>query len=297
MNLMTNPWPKISIVTPSLNQGAFLERTVCSVLDQDYPNLEYIVMDGGSQDESIGIIRKYESKLAYWTSQPDQGQSHAINCGMSKATGEIVAWLNSDDFYLPGTLKAVARAFKDAPAAAFVYGNAEFIEDGKVLDKKRGGVFHWEKELFQDQMNVSQPAAFFSAKLWHKIGGVREDLHYRMDYELFLRISQLGEAKYIDQTFARIEKHAQAKTVKCSMDCTRETFKVLKSLSVMDRETKCRAVAKSHYRFLNLFRRDCSWGEAARSFFAILYWDFRIADRKFLTFFADIFLRRLGVLS
>jgi glycosyltransferase involved in cell wall biosynthesis len=116
--------PKISIVTPSFNQGRFIEKTILSVIEQDYPNLEYIIIDGGSTDESVEIIKKYEKHLAYWVSEPDRGQSHAINKGFERATGEIFGWLNSDDWYHPGALKALAEAFAANPEAGVSRVNA-----------------------------------------------------------------------------------------------------------------------------------------------------------------------------
>src|SRR5512134_129792 len=131
---MNGTSPKISIVTPSFNQGKYLERTIRSVIEQDYPNLEYIIIDGGSTDESVEIIRKYEKHLAYWVSEPDRGQSHAINKGFDRATGEIFGWLNSDDWYVPGALKAVAEAFAANPEAGAVVGAGEMVdEEGKLV--------------------------------------------------------------------------------------------------------------------------------------------------------------------
>ena len=122
-------WPRISIVTPSFNQGRFLERTILSVLNQNYPNLEYIVMDGGSTDESVEIIKKYENYLAYWISEKDNGQSDAIKKGFQKSTGEILAWLNSDDIYLSGALRGVAGFFRDGKGTEVVYGNRYIIDE------------------------------------------------------------------------------------------------------------------------------------------------------------------------
>ena len=126
-------WPKISIITPSYNQGEFLERTILSVIEQNYPNLEYIIIDGGSTDGSVDIIQKYADKLAYWISEKDNGQTHAINKGFKKATGEIVAWLNSDDELCEGALMAVASVFMEHDEADFVFGNQYSIDsNGKI---------------------------------------------------------------------------------------------------------------------------------------------------------------------
>ena len=124
---MNNQYPKISIITPSYNQGQFLEETICSVLDQGYPSLEYIVIDGGSTDNSGEIIQKYAPHLAYWVSEKDSGQVEAIQKGFDRATGDVVAWLNSDDVYMPGTLDKIGAAFHDMDTA-FVYGNCELTD-------------------------------------------------------------------------------------------------------------------------------------------------------------------------
>ncbi|NVO00781.1 MAG: glycosyltransferase, partial [Geobacteraceae bacterium] len=152
--VMTAP-PKITIVTPSYNQGRFLEKTILSVLDQGYPNLEYIVIDGGSTDESVEIIKKYADRLTYWVSEPDRGQSHAINKGFERATGEIFGWLNSDDWYHPGALQAVAEAFAANPDVGAVVGAGEMVdEEGKQLIYKSTTkvdldfLYHWLDDFF-----------------------------------------------------------------------------------------------------------------------------------------------------
>src|SRR5438105_4503434 len=124
---MSNPQPasvpRISVVTPSYNQGRFLEQCIKSVLDQGYPNLEYIIIDGGSTDESVAVIRKYQDRLASWVSERDAGQTDAINKGFRRATGEVVAWMNADDFYLPGAFARIAQAYQQSPQASFYFGN------------------------------------------------------------------------------------------------------------------------------------------------------------------------------
>ena len=127
-------YPKISIITPSYNQGQFLEQTILSILSQDYPNLEYIIMDGGSSDNSVEIIRKHEDNLTYWVSEPDKGQSDAINKGFQRATGDILTWLNSDDYYLPGTLHTVAEYFTQHPDVECIYGDLQVVaSNGDLL--------------------------------------------------------------------------------------------------------------------------------------------------------------------
>ena len=120
--------PLVSIITPSYNQAAFLEQTLCSVLDQDYPNLEYLVVDGGSDDGSVEIIKRYELRLAWWVSEKDRGQVEAINKGLAHAKGEYVAWLNSDDFYLPGAVLSAVEALQARPDAALVHGDVLAVD-------------------------------------------------------------------------------------------------------------------------------------------------------------------------
>ena len=127
------PWPRISIVTPSYNQGQFIEETIRSVLLQGYPDLEYIIMDGGSTDESVGVLKKYEPWITFWTREPDGGQTEAINKGFKRSTGEIVAWLNSDDLYTAGALHIASKAFAERPHAAVVYGDIAYVNAGTTI--------------------------------------------------------------------------------------------------------------------------------------------------------------------
>lgn len=168
--------PKISIVTPPYIQGAFIERTIQSVLNQDYQNLEYIIIDGGSTDGSVEIIRKYSDKLAYWVSEKDKGQTHAINKGFHHATGEIAAWLNSDDEYCPGALKTVAKTFMSEDDVDFVFGNRISVdENGRVLRRYRHTRFAFT-ELVVLGMTVSQPACFWKRSILEKYRFLDESL-------------------------------------------------------------------------------------------------------------------------
>jgi glycosyltransferase involved in cell wall biosynthesis len=124
-----SPLPKVSIITPSFNQGKFLEASICSVLEQNYPNIEYIIVDGGSQDESVEVIKKYQDRLAWWVSEKDKGHADALNKGFSRATGEILAWLNSDDIYFPNAISEVVAVLTSHPEVGMVYGDAELIDD------------------------------------------------------------------------------------------------------------------------------------------------------------------------
>lgn len=206
--------PKISIVTPSYNQGQFLEETILSVLDQDYPNLEYIIIDGGSTDNSVEIIKKYENQLAYWVSEPDKGQSDAINKGFHRATGEILHWLNSDDLLVPGALKSVSEYFLKHPEIGCVMGDLEVIdENSKLLFLRKTMPFHFRTALY-GACSVPQPSTLFRREEWLKTGDVDVSLDYQMDFEYFLRMAR-AKAKFglLRKPIARFRLHAGSKTI------------------------------------------------------------------------------------
>jgi glycosyltransferase involved in cell wall biosynthesis len=186
---MSSVFPKISVITPSYNQGHFLEETIQSVLAQQYPNLEFIVVDGGSTDNSAEIIRRYAPHLAHWQSQPDRGQSDALNQGFRRATGDFVTWLNSDDLLLPGTLMAVARAAQRHPDTQWFAGNLLWIDpEGRIeLCRKGEGWSDWL--MNRGVLNLYGPTSFFRKKLLDVFGYLREDFHYTMDTELWWRLA------------------------------------------------------------------------------------------------------------
>lgn len=183
--------PRISIITPSYNQGQFIEETIKSVLLQDYPNLEYIIIDGGSTDNTIDIIKKYEQHISYWVSEPDRGQSHAINKGFERCTGEIIAWLNSDDFYLPGALKEVAAIFQKHRNIDLVTGaGLSYQSDTQQFIPVRAcgtGVYPTRATMLTKHGCIAQHSTFWRKRVLQQVGSIREDLHYAMDHEFFLR--------------------------------------------------------------------------------------------------------------
>lgn len=209
------PWPKISIVTPSYNQGQFIEKTIRSVLLQGYPNLEYIIIDGGSTDNSIEIVKKYEGWLAYWSSELDHGQSHAINKGFQRASGEIYSWLNSDDYFLKHALRNVAMAYHESPRAGGWFGtcwqvdtydNILVVSSPYRLDAD--GLAGWGENA------VTQPACFFSEEAWRRCGPLDEDLHYGMDFDLWIKIAKVFSIEKADGVLAAVVVHKDAKTQK-----------------------------------------------------------------------------------
>ncbi|PWT74120.1 MAG: glycosyltransferase [Chloroflexi bacterium] len=208
-------WPKITVVTPSYNQGRYLEQTILSVLNQNYPNLEYLIMDGGSTDNSVEIIGKYEKYLAHWQSQPDGGQAAAIADGFDRGSGEIFAYLNSDDLYLPGTLRMVGEWFQQHKNAEFLYGDCLIVdEDDRVIRRLYPIEFDWETFLF-DHTIIQQQAAFWRSDLYRRVGGIDRSLRFCMDYDLWLRMAQAGvRFMRISEMLAAFRWHKETKTAR-----------------------------------------------------------------------------------
>lgn len=208
-------WPRISVVTPSYNQGQYIEETIRSVLLQGYPNLEYIIMDGRSTDDSVEIIKKYEPWLAFWVSEPDQGQSHAINKGIQKASGEILFWLNSDDLCLPHSFYKAAQAFHSSPMPSLVIGQAQIINaEGQIIGELNSQFTSWEDLLTSPRNVIRQVSTFFSRRLFSELGLIDEGLHIAMDTELLIRFTQFCRPLILDQYVTAYRKHSGAKTAK-----------------------------------------------------------------------------------
>jgi hypothetical protein len=190
-------WPRISIVTPSFNQAPYLEATITSVLDQNYPALEYILVDGGSSDGSVEIIRKYERHLSYWVSEQDNGQADAINKGMAHATGELCGYLNSDDIYLPCALTKVAEAYRRDPDADLFHGDCRLMDkDGRTIGRKRASITTFAElvdvwGVWWCERNFVQPEVFWTRRIAERVGPFC-DLFMVMDYEYWTRILRMG---------------------------------------------------------------------------------------------------------
>ena len=197
-------FPKITVVTPSFNQGAFLEQTIRSVLGQLYPNLEYLVIDGGSTDESVEIVKRYESQLAGWVSEKDRGQAEALNKGFIRATGEILCWLNSDDFLLPGALHEAARRLEEG--ADLIYGKCLSFSDKGTRSLVNIPPEH-DRELLTMVDYLVQPSTFWRRSLWEKTGPLNEEIHYAFDWEWFLRAEKLGRFSRADFLFSAYRFH------------------------------------------------------------------------------------------
>jgi glycosyltransferase involved in cell wall biosynthesis len=213
---LNQTYPKISIVTPSYNQGKYIEQTILSVINQNYPNLEYIIIDGGSTDETVDIIKKYEQHITYWVSEKDNGQSHAINKGIEKCTGEIFNWLNSDDWYEPDVLFIVANEFINDTSLEFVSGFENHVyENGETL-LYNGTYLNKTIEETIETCEVAQPSTFFKLDSIKTIGGVSNDLHYVMDGHIWIRLLLLrgfNHFKKIDKTLVNFRYHESSKSV------------------------------------------------------------------------------------
>ncbi|MBL0744028.1 glycosyltransferase family 2 protein [Chryseolinea lacunae] len=192
-----NAWPKISIVTPSYNQGKFLEETILSVLSQEYPNLEYIIIDGGSTDQSVEIIRQYADRLSYWESERDRGFGHAINKGFSRATGEILCWLNSDDVLLPGALLTVGKYFARHADVGLVFSDRHVIGEQSDLLFKRKYFFYLPGQL-RFAKTLPQECTFWRRTAFDKAGPyLNEELKFAIDLELWCRLSKVTTFRHI----------------------------------------------------------------------------------------------------
>lgn len=218
--------PLISIITPSYNQAEYLEATIQSVLRQDYPSIEYMIVDGGSTDGSLGIIQKYVSRLAWWVSQRDSGQAEAINKGLARAQGEYVAWLNSDDLYLPGAISQAAAALRENPRAGLVFGDAITIDPrGERLNHLAFG--DWGlAELLRFRI-ICQPAVFMRRSVLERAGYLDPSYHYMLDHHLWLRMARLAPIAHVPQTWAAARHHPGAKNVAQAAGFGEETLRML----------------------------------------------------------------------
>ncbi|MGI6259087.1 MAG: glycosyltransferase family 2 protein [Anaerolineaceae bacterium] len=231
-----SPWPKITVITPSFNQVEYIEETILSVLSQNYPNLEYVIIDGGSTDGTIDIIKEYEKSISWWVSEKDRGQSHAINKGLKRSTGDYVAWLNSDDFYLPDTLKEVAK-FTENPD--WIHGSS------LVLNELTGEIKHVKemKEAINEvdacfkngasvNFSINQPSHFWSRKMLNEVGLLDESFHYCMDREWMYRALSLGFSPFLIPKALSCQRfQSESKTVSKWWKFDFEQARIYKSLS------------------------------------------------------------------
>ncbi|MBQ6518345.1 MAG: glycosyltransferase [Anaerolineaceae bacterium] len=215
----------ISVITPSYNQSAYLKQTMDSVLSQGIPGMEYVVIDGGSTDGSVELIRSYEDRLTGWVSEKDRGQADAVNKGVSRTAGDVIGWLNSDDLYLPGAVSKALRYLSEHPDVDAVYGDVISIDgDGKMIN-----VMRFDQYTPEDLMTfrvISQPGVFFRRSAWEKAGGLDLCYHYMLDHHLWLRMSAHGKFAWLPEPLAAARFHAAAKNRAHTEDFGREAYRL-----------------------------------------------------------------------
>lgn len=223
-------WPLVSIIVPSLNQGGFIVAAIDSILAQGYPHLECLVVDGGSSDETLEILQRYGNRIR-WVSEPDRGQSHALNKGWRMARGEILGWLNSDDAYRPGAIETVVRAFIAHPEVGGIYGDCDYISaTGEFLEKYETGPFNYETFFRTSRSPIPQPAMFIRRSVYEHIGPVNESLRLVMDWEYWLRVGMHYPILYLPQTLATYRVHGSSKSATESLRYGEETTRVYREM-------------------------------------------------------------------
>jgi glycosyltransferase involved in cell wall biosynthesis len=220
--------PKVSIITPSYNQGQFLEASILSVLEQDYPNIEYIIVDGGSKDGSVDVIRKYQNRLAWWVSEKDKGHADALNKGFSHATGEILAWLNSDDIYYPGAISEAVSVLMGHPQVGMVYGDADLIDDAGAPAGQFSSKQTSYRQMLRGSVHIPQATTFFRAGIWRQVGPLDLTLFYSFDYDLWVKIAKISEVLYVPKRWAKFRIHEAGKTIVNDDRCYPDMLRVLK---------------------------------------------------------------------
>jgi len=265
MTTTVSTLPKISIVTPSFNQASFLEETIRSVLSQGYPNLEYIVMDGGSTDGSVEIIRKYEGELTFWKSERDSGQSDALRRGFQQATGEVLAWLNSDDTLEPGTLRLIGEYMDTHSDIDLVYGNMNLIDAAGRYLYTAYPLLDLRILVYENPF-IPQQAMFWRRNLYDRIGGVNPALRFGMDFELAVKFL-LGGAKVakIHKVIANFRVHRDAKSSKIRDVMHAEKNEILSRLYPTDDGKLGRLLKKIWYRCVRFCREPGSLSSAIKS--------------------------------
>jgi glycosyltransferase involved in cell wall biosynthesis len=224
--LPSRPQPLVSIITPSFNQAEYLEETIRSVLSQDYPAVEYIVVDGGSTDGSLAILERYRSDLASVLSEPDLGQTDAINKGFQLASGDVFAWLNSDDTYLPGAISRAVQVLGERPELGMVYGNAFYVNDqGTRVARYPAGQTDYDG-LRRGINTIPQQAMFFRSILWRMVGPLDPTFYYAMDYDLWVRVAAVTPIHFQNDYWANFRLHSASKSLTEARRCWPEMIRV-----------------------------------------------------------------------
>lgn len=219
-------YPLVSIVTPSYNQARFLEKTMRSVLDQDYPNIEYLIVDGASTDGSLDLIKNQAGRLSWWVSEKDSGQAEAINKGFNQAKGEFVAWLNSDDYYMPGAISGAVKALMEHPDAGFVYGNVRVVDENeKILNQLTYG--NWKLADLMSFRIIGQPAVFMRRGLLNQTGFLDQSYHLLLDHQFWIRLANKADMCYIPALWASAHYHEDCKNLAMAAEFGKEAKRIV----------------------------------------------------------------------
>ncbi len=262
-------YPKISIVTPNYNKAKYLEQTILSVLSQNYPNLEYVIIDGGSTDGSVDIIKKYEDKLAYWVSEPDKGMYYAIKKGFEHTTGDIMAWINSDDMYHPGALSVVADIFREHEEVRWLTGaNTHFDEQGRTVRVWEAAYFSHLLFLMRNYKYVQQESTFWRRSLYEKVGGVSTNYRLAGDFDLWMRFSRY-EKQYMVNALIGGFRVCDGQLSENVQEYSREADLIIDRESISEEEQRQMRRMATRQRVLSFLRK-----------FKILNW--QSIDRRYM---------------
>lgn len=219
--------PKVSIIMPSYNQGQFLEASIRSVLAQGYPDIEFIAVDGGSKDGSVEILKKYQEHFAWWVSEKDRGHADALNKGFSHATGEILAWLNSDDIYLPNAVAEAVAVLQEHPEVGMVYGNADLIDNSGAKVGQFAARQTDYRRLLRGSVHIPQATTFFRTDLWRQVGPLDLSLFFSFDYDLWVKLAKVSQLLYVPKRWAQFRIHEEGKTIVNDDRCYPDMLRVL----------------------------------------------------------------------
>ncbi len=219
--------PKVSIIMPSFNQGHFLATAIESVLAQTYANIEFILVDGGSKDESLEIIKKYQQHFAWWASEKDKGHADALNKGFSHATGEILAWLNSDDVYFPHAVEDAVGLLRQHPAVGMVYGDADLIDNSGAKIGQFAARQTDYRRMLRGSVHIPQATTFFRRDVWQQVGPLDLSLFFSFDYDLWVKIARVSQVLYVPERWAQFRIHGDGKTIVNDDRCYPDMLRVL----------------------------------------------------------------------
>ncbi|MHC1740447.1 MAG: glycosyltransferase family 2 protein [Anaerolineaceae bacterium] len=218
--------PLITIITPSYQQAAFLEQTIRSVLEQDYPNIEYMVIDGGSDDGSVEIIKRYADRLTWWVSEKDNGQAEAINKGFARARGKYIAWVNSDDFYTPGAIREAVEELEAHPDIGLVFGEVQVVDkEGKILNHLHYG--DWGLQELMTFHIIGQPAVFMRRSVLEKAGPLDIHFHFLLDHHLWLRMGLEAGIRYVPKLWAGAHYHEGCKNLAQAAEFGKDAYRIV----------------------------------------------------------------------